>query len=158
MALICAGGPPGQVAHHGRSVVSALVTDLPVSCGRSVTKANAVGTECPVGARLASRGRAQIIRSAPDSALDSAVHRVAVGRMSEQARETYGRDQGDAIIRDFATIKILFGGEGKAEDLRELGDLLGERDEEVTSVAHQPGGSVLWDPPPCSATSGCARC
>jgi type IV secretion system protein VirD4 len=61
-----------------------------------------------------------------------------------QARETYGRDKGDAIIRDLATIKILFGGEGNADDLRELGDLLGERDEEVTSVSHQPGGSVLW--------------
>ena len=30
------------------------------------------------------------------------------------------------------------------DDLRELGDLLGERDEEVASVSYQPGGSILW--------------
>jgi type IV secretory pathway TraG/TraD family ATPase VirD4 len=60
-----------------------------------------------------------------------------------QARETYGRDKGDAIIRDLATIKILFGGEGNADDLGELSDLLGERNEEITSVSHQ-GAGALW--------------
>jgi type IV secretion system protein VirD4 len=63
-----------------------------------------------------------------------------------QARETYGRDKGDAIIRDLATVKVLFGGEGNADDLRELGDLLGERDEEITSVSHQ-SAAALWQGP-----------
>src|ERR1700712_4721409 len=61
-----------------------------------------------------------------------------------QARDTYGHEKGDAIIRDLATIKILFGGEGNAKDLRELGDLLGERDEEITSVSNHHGNSILW--------------
>lgn len=63
-----------------------------------------------------------------------------------QARETYGREKGDAIIRDLATIKILFGGEGNADDLRELGELLGERDEEVASISHHASRSLLSSP------------
>jgi type IV secretion system protein VirD4 len=56
-----------------------------------------------------------------------------------QARETYGNEKGDAIVRDLSTIKVLFGGEGNADDLRELGALLGERDEEVASISHPRG-------------------
>jgi type IV secretion system protein VirD4 len=60
-----------------------------------------------------------------------------------QARETYGDEKGNAIVRDLSTIKILFGGEGNADDLRELGDLLGERDEETISISHR-GASTVW--------------
>ena len=60
-----------------------------------------------------------------------------------QARETYGEEKGNAIVRDLSTIKVLFGGEGNADDLRELGDLLGERDEETISISHR-GASTAW--------------
>ena len=75
-----------------------------------------------------------------------------------QARETYGRDKGDAIIRDLATVKVLFGGEGNADDLRDSATFSANATRRSPACPTREPARCGRAPPTCSARLGCGRC
>jgi len=69
----------------------------------------------------------------------SGITTVAVLQSLAQARDRWGNDQAQAIW-DSATSKIILGGSSNASDLRDLTQLIGERDTPETTTTHQAGG------------------
>jgi type IV secretory pathway TraG/TraD family ATPase VirD4 len=64
---------------------------------------------------------------------------VAVLQSLAQARDRWGNEQAQAIW-DSATSKIMLGGSSNASDLRDITQLIGERDSPEVSVSRQAGG------------------
>lgn len=64
---------------------------------------------------------------------------VAVLQSLAQARDRWGHEQAHAIW-DSATAKIILGGSSNANDLRDLAQLIGERDSPEVSTTRQAGG------------------
>ncbi len=69
----------------------------------------------------------------------SGITTVAVLQSLAQARDRWGNDQAQAIW-DSATSKIILGGSSNASDLRDLTQLIGERDSPEISTTRQAGG------------------
>jgi len=69
----------------------------------------------------------------------SGITTVAVLQSLAQARDRWGNDQAQAIW-DSATSKIILGGSSNASDLRDLTQLIGERDAPETTTTRQAGG------------------
>jgi type IV secretory pathway TraG/TraD family ATPase VirD4 len=69
----------------------------------------------------------------------SGITTVAVLQSLAQARDRWGNDQAQAIW-DSATSKIILGGSSNASDLRDLTQLIGERDTPETTTTRQAGG------------------
>ena len=69
----------------------------------------------------------------------SGITTVAVLQSLAQARDRWGNDQAQAIW-DSATSKIILGGSSNASDLRDLTQLIGERDTPEISTTRQAGG------------------
>jgi type IV secretory pathway TraG/TraD family ATPase VirD4 len=69
----------------------------------------------------------------------SGITTVAVLQSLAQARDRWGNDQAQAIW-DSATSKIILGGSSNASDLRDLTQLIGERDSPETTTTRQAGG------------------
>jgi len=53
----------------------------------------------------------------------------------DQARNTWGTTTGEALLRDLATQRLVLGGLGSAQDLKDITSLLGDYDEIVRSVS-----------------------
>jgi type IV secretory pathway TraG/TraD family ATPase VirD4 len=64
---------------------------------------------------------------------------VAVLQSLAQARDRWGGEQAQAIW-DSATSKIILGGSSNADDLRDLANLIGERESPEVSTTRQAGG------------------
>jgi type IV secretory pathway TraG/TraD family ATPase VirD4 len=64
---------------------------------------------------------------------------VAVLQSLAQARDRWGQEQAQAIW-DSATSKIILGGSSNAGDLRDLAQLIGDRDTSEISTTRQAGG------------------
>lgn len=64
---------------------------------------------------------------------------VAVLQSLAQARDRWGSEQAQAIW-DSAIAKVILGGSSNAGDLRDIAQLIGERDHPEVSTTHQSGG------------------
>ena len=64
---------------------------------------------------------------------------VAVLQSLAQARARWGHDSAQAIW-DSAIAKVILGGSSNASDLRDIAQLIGERDVQEVSISHQSGG------------------
>jgi type IV secretory pathway TraG/TraD family ATPase VirD4 len=64
---------------------------------------------------------------------------VAVLQSLAQARDRWGHEQAQAIW-DSAIAKVILGGSSNASDLRDIAQLIGERDAQEVSTTHQAGG------------------
>jgi type IV secretory pathway TraG/TraD family ATPase VirD4 len=64
---------------------------------------------------------------------------VAVLQSLAQARARWGHDNAQAIW-DSAIAKVILGGSSNASDLRDIAQLIGERDVQEVSTTHQAGG------------------
>jgi type IV secretory pathway TraG/TraD family ATPase VirD4 len=64
---------------------------------------------------------------------------VAVLQSLAQARARWGHDSAQAIW-DSAIAKVILGGSSNASDLRDIAQLIGERDAQEVSTTHQSGG------------------
>ena len=64
---------------------------------------------------------------------------VAVLQSLAQARDRWGNEQAQAIW-DSAIAKVILGGSSNAGDLRDIAQLIGERDHPEVSTTHQSGG------------------
>jgi type IV secretory pathway TraG/TraD family ATPase VirD4 len=69
----------------------------------------------------------------------SGITTVAVLQSLAQARDRWGNEQAQAIW-DSATSKIILGGSSNASDLRDITQLIGERDSPEVSISRQAGG------------------
>jgi len=69
----------------------------------------------------------------------SGITTVAVLQSLAQARDRWGNEQAQAIW-DSATSKIILGGSSNASDLRDITQLIGERDSPEISTTRQAGG------------------
>lgn len=81
----------------------------------------------------------QVMSSCGGSGMCLAVVVQSVG----QARKTWGDEVGAALLRDLATQRIVLGGLGSAQDLKDIVDLLGEHDELVRSVSSRGGRGMM---------------
>jgi len=64
---------------------------------------------------------------------------VAVLQSLAQARDRWGSEQAQAIW-DSATSKVILGGSSNASDLRDLAQLIGDREHSEVTTTHQAGG------------------
>jgi type IV secretory pathway TraG/TraD family ATPase VirD4 len=64
---------------------------------------------------------------------------VAVLQSLAQARARWGHDSAQAIW-DSALAQVILGGSSNASDLRDIAQLIGERDVQEVSISHQSGG------------------
>jgi len=64
---------------------------------------------------------------------------VAVLQSLAQARDRWGSEQAQAIW-DSATSKVILGGSSNASDLRDLAQLIGDREHPEVTTTHQAGG------------------
>jgi len=73
----------------------------------------------------------------------SGICTMAVFQSVAQPQEIWGRELGTSLIRDLATHRIVLGGLGDSDALKELSALLGERDELTRSVSRRGGDAMF---------------
>ena len=128
-------------AFGSANIVSALIEDI-VETARQLASAS-------VGARL-DPPLALILDEAANYPLPSlgalmsegggtGITTVAVLQSLAQARDRWGHEQAQAIW-DSATLKVMLGGSSNAGDLRDVAQLMGEREHVELSTTRQSGG------------------
>jgi type IV secretory pathway TraG/TraD family ATPase VirD4 len=128
-------------AFGSANIVSALIEDI-VESARRLASAS-------IGARL-DPPLALILDEAANYPLPSlgalmsegggtGITTVAVLQSLAQARDRWGHEQAQAIW-DSATLKVMLGGSSNAGDLRDVTQLIGERDHVELSTTRQSGG------------------
>jgi type IV secretory pathway TraG/TraD family ATPase VirD4 len=128
-------------AFGSANIVSALIEDI-VETARQLASAS-------IGARL-DPPLALILDEAANYPLPSlgglmsegggtGITTVAVLQSLAQARGRWGHEQAQAIW-DSATLKIMLGGSSNAGDLRDVTQLIGEREQVELTTTHQSGG------------------
>jgi type IV secretory pathway TraG/TraD family ATPase VirD4 len=128
-------------AFGSANIVSALIEDI-VETARQLASAS-------IGARL-DPPLALILDEAANYPLPSlgalmsegggtGITTVAVLQSLAQARDRWGHEQAQAIW-DSATLKVMLGGSSNAGDLRDVAQLMGEREHVELSTTRQSGG------------------
>jgi type IV secretory pathway TraG/TraD family ATPase VirD4 len=154
--------PPGQELHPERflrergtlyllgtsagatataNIVSALVEDVVETARRLASSSPGARLDPPLALILdeASNYPLPSLGSLMSEGGGTGISTVTVLQSLAQARDRWGHEQAQAIW-DSATSKVVLGGLSNADDLRDLAQLIGERESREVSTTRQAGG------------------
>ncbi|MDQ0375949.1 type IV secretory pathway TraG/TraD family ATPase VirD4 [Cellulomonas humilata] len=140
-------------------LVAALVEDMVESARRIAASSPGARLDPPLLLALDEIGNLAPLPSLPALMSEgggSGVTTLAVLQSLSQARDKWGEQQAGTLW-DAAIVKVILGGGSNARDLTDLAALIGDRDEETTTVSRDPRGgrstSSSWRRVPVMETS-----
>lgn len=132
----------GAGAGASAALVAAFVEDLVETARRMAARSPGARLDPPVLLALDEIGTLAPLPSLPTLMAEgggTGLTTVPVLQSLAQAREKWGAENAGAIW-DAAIVKVVLGGSANAKDLQDVAALLGERDEQTTSVSRDTHG------------------
>ncbi len=123
------------------NIVSALIEDVVETARMLASRSPGTRLDPPVALILDEAANYPLpsLGSLMSEGGGTGITTVAVLQSLAQARDRWGHEQAQAIW-DSATTKIILGGSSNANDLRDLAQLIGERESPEVSTTRQAGG------------------
>jgi type IV secretory pathway TraG/TraD family ATPase VirD4 len=123
------------------NIVSALIEDVVETARQLASRLPGARLDPPVALILDEAANYPLpsLSSLMSEGGGTGITTVAVLQSLAQARDRWGHEQAQAIW-DSATSKIILGGSSNANDLRDLAQLIGERETPEVSTTRQAGG------------------
>lgn len=123
-------------------LLAALVEDVTEAARRRAARSVGARLDPPLALVLDEIANLSPLPSLPTLMADgggTGITPIVVLQSLSQARSKWDQDAAGAIW-DAAIVKIILGGGSNARDLKELSELMGQRDEHTMSVSHGPDG------------------
>ena len=138
-ALFLLGTSSGAFATS--NIVSALIEDVVETARQLAAASPGARLDPPVALILDEAANYPLpsLGSLMSEGGGTGITTVAVLQSLAQARDRWGSEQAQAIW-DSATSKVILGGSSNASDLRDLAQLIGDREHPEVTTTHQAGG------------------